>query len=446
LLEIILRDLDPEGAITGTPKVTPAPEPTEVPAAPAETPPPAATPAPAPAKVKVSVKSPTKGHPLVDAPPPPPPAFVPPVQPTPAPVDANLTDEQREELQEAEVAARLFPEKYGGRVAELKGYYARAEALRVADPTLTEEDDAYQALVQSKPGIKPVDARKVQRKIGEEEAVQATEKRLTPKIEQIEMDAKRASLLPGVQKFVNEQWTQGVRNQITADTKSVLAAPLALALEKGMAVAEAEYPLETRVTRMVAAKSRAKVEEFLLLRNNAEKFDANKTITVNGQPMFVHKEISDFISQEGESFKRTGGKYLVRNGRQFLPRGEFIAMVNHTPAQQATFDAANWQTANYWTFNDTAIVDMMGIRMKEEAEFHVNNLRKQAERDGFAPAPKKTVGQSQSAAHVPPAEITPPRAGQRPAPGSTITPKTPEPADPSPIPLSDLVANLKMVK
>lgn len=440
-LELILRDL-PLSDGTLLPGIKPAVEPTDEPLAPpVDTPPvtpvaPVTPPAPAPAKIKTSVKSTARGNPLVDSAPAIP-QFTPPPPLSPVVVPDNLTEEQREELQEAEVAARLFPDKYGARVTELRAYYIRAEALRTAKPNVAEDDEDFQALVQSKPDLKPVDARKVQRKIGEDIAVQATEKRLQPKINKIEMDAKRAAILPEVKSFVAGAWTEGVRNQIKADTKSVLAEPLRLGLEKGFDAASAEFPLETRVMRSVADKARAKVTEFLLMRNNAVDFDASNP---------VHNEVSQFINFEGQQFQKTGGKYLVRDGRQFMPRSQFIAMVGNDQAEGRTLDAANWRTAKYWTFDDVSIVDMMGIRMKEEAEFYVKNASEQAKRDGFTPAPKKGVASNQPNQPKAPAELAPPKAGQRPSPGAQIPAAPLVPADDSPIPLAGILANLKIVK
>ena len=244
---------------------------------------------------------------MVDATPPPaPPApELPPAPPQPQP-DATLTEDQREELEEAEVAAKLFPDRYKDYPQQLKRWHTefetRARALLEKNPNITEEDDEYQALLRTKPVVKPADSKKVQRTIGEEAAVRATEKRLAPKINKIEMDSRRAAIMPEVQQFVTNGFQQQIRDVIQADTKSPLAGPLKLFLEKGADAATQEFPMEMNIMREVSAASPARTREFLLLRNEAVEFDPAKNP--------IHQQVADFINYEGQEFVNKGGKYL----------------------------------------------------------------------------------------------------------------------------------------
>lgn len=442
LLAAILRDLKPQAE--EPPAAEAAPEPTEPP--PAETPT-QETPPPAPAATakpaKKGFKS-AKGNAVVDAPPPTPPPVPEPPQPPPQPQPqaAPLTDEQREELEEAEVAARLFPDRYKDYPAQLKRWNSefetRARALLEKNPNITEEDDEYQALLRTKPTMKAVDSKRVQRTIGEEAAVRATEKRLAPKINKIEMDSRRATIMPEVQAFATNGFQQQIREVIQADARSPLTEPLKVFLEKGAEAVEKEFPMEINIFREVAAASQARVREFLLLRNEAVEYDPAKNP--------LHQQIADFINFEGQEFENKGGKYLVQNGRRFMPRSEFLQMLNRDASEARTFDRQNWRTSKYWTFTDAAIVDMMAIRTKQAAENRIAEEEQRAKRYGFARPPKQAAAQAQPKPTSQPTSIQPPKARPAAAPGAASTPKTPPPTDDSPIPLSGLVSHLKMKK
>jgi hypothetical protein len=427
------------------PVVEPAPEPPvePEPVIPPVTPPvePAAPVTP-PTPAKKTVRPSAKGHPLVTPPveppsyQPPTPEPLPPVTPEPA-----LTDEQREELEEAMVAERLFPDRYKGHAEALKkwnvDFEKRASALIEKNPNVQESDEEFQALLKTKPVIKPVDLKKVLRTVATESAVADTTRALAPKINQIEMDAKRAAILPEVQSFASNTFAQLVRNGIQSDAKSLLAEPMKLAVEKGVEAAAAEFPLEYSVMKEVVEGSRARVQEFLLMTNRATAFDPANA---------VHKQVADFINHEGQQFVEKGGKYLQQAGRQFMPRAKFIAMLGSDPNEAKTFEPQKWHTARYWTFTDSAIVDMMAIRTKEEAENRIKNVQENAKKYGFERAPKKPFANPQTPPAKAPTELRPPQAQPAAAPGAQTPPKAPVAVDNSPIPLTGIVAGLKMTK
>lgn len=462
LLATILNSLRPEAASPADvePAIEPAAElsaepPAESAAAPAAEPPPvpavqvaaAAPPVPpvSPAAKKKTIRSVAKGHPAVE-PPPVPPAPAPPVEPPAAPsgiaAGENLPEEQQDELAEAVVAERLFGSRYQGHSAALKKWYAdfdgRAAALRARNPDLTEQDDEYQALLATKPALKPADYKRVAKTMATEAAVAETSQRLAPKLDKLEMDARRAEVLPGVQDFTQRVFGQGVRQLIQADAGSCLHEPMKLALEKGLEAALAEFPEEATVMRETMDAQKRRVHEFLLLKHRAAAFDPRNQ---------THQEIAQLINEEGRGLvdygAKNGPQHLLKDGRQFLPRDEFIALLGSEPAEARTFNPAQWTTRRYWTFTDAAIVDIMAIRAKREAESRITFERERAGRLGYVKAPRKSVAESQPA--TPPAALAPPKATPSATPGLP-RPVKPASVDHSPIPVASVAARLKITK
>ena len=437
LLATILRDLKGEPELP--PEAIPAPEPEvePVPAVAAEPlvqAPPPHKPAD-PVKKNLVTKSITKGHPLVDG------LVSPDPVPVPAPVQvsapADYTAQQREEIEDAMVAERLFPDRYQGHSESLKKWYAtfdsRAQSIRDRNPNLSEEDDEYQALLKTKPTLSQPDYINVAAK----KATDRQMAEIAPTIKRIKMEAKKASILPQVAEFVQNNFRQQISNLVSADPHSSLAEAHRLSMEKGPESAMSEYPLEVGMMREAAAHQMKLAQEFLLLRNGAEEFDSKNA---------THIQIADFINREGALFQEKGGKYLRQGNKTFLPRSEFISMLSRDPSESSSFDATKWQTQKYWTFTDSSIIDMMAVRTKESAEKNIESVKNNARKYGFEKAPKKEIAIPQTPPPKKVTEIRPPQSRPAASPGAATTPKSPAFVDNSPVPISSIVSHLKMVK
>lgn len=418
------------------PVIPPAPgaaEPAAVPAAaatpPAETPPPASK----------TIRSIAKNHPLLASlSKPEVPALAPALPPPTSQSDATLTEEQREEIAEADVAARLFPDRYKEHPDRLRAWYGNFQtnlaALLEKNPNVEESDDEYQALLRNKPAVKPVDARKVQRKIGEDGAARATEERLAPRINKIEMEARRSNIMPEVQHFVGKVFGKQLADIIANDAKSPLVPALKAYMEKGEAEAEKLHPLAFNILRDETRHAQTMLHEFLLMRNGAAAFDDRNP---------YHMAVSSFITEEGQAFQKKGGRLLVQEGRNFLPREQFLNLYRAEPDEWKSFNQDNWTTSRYWTFTDTAVVDMMGYRVKEKAEKLIDQERERAKRYGFANDDSK---RNDNPPPPEPTSLTPPRTTSKPSPGAAVPSKTPAPDADSAIPVSTIVSHLKKTK
>lgn len=379
---------------------------------------PVVTPPPAPVKKKVSVISKQDAD-FIDSKTPvtPPPVVTPaPVTP-PADADADyiatLTADQREELREAEVAERLFPERKGFKkalVEHFRKFDAQAEALIDADPqrTLDENDAEFVKLKSTRPTLRPHEAKKVQRQIGTDEAKADVDAAVAPKLADIEQNQRRIELTPKIEAWVDGPFIAGVKALVTSDPKSLVADAAKLIAEKGFDEASKQFPLEANVLREEGNFARARAAQFLLLKNQAIKFDPKNEI---------HTNVANFIKSECDLFAKNGGKLKVKDGRTFLPRAEFNQMCGSNVAEGATFNPQTWATKSYWTFTDSEIVDFLALNTKNRIEGRVNFELERAKANGFVrrPGGQSAVPQTQ------PTELNPPRAVTTAAPASAIT-------------------------
>lgn len=443
LLNVILRDLKPPQEPKVDPPIEPAPEPPVVPpvvppVAPA-TPvvPPVVEPKPKPKITKAT--SPSKGHPLLEPVPSAPVAQTPPPPPAPD-LDQNLTDDQREEIQEAIVAERLFPGRKGY-AKQVKDWYPeferKARALQDRKPDITEDDEEYQSLLRSKPTLSRQEVKKVQRAIGQDESVREAQKAVAPQLEEVRMTAKRAEIAPQVKEFVKVTYPQAVIKLAEQEGDASPIVPvIKMMREKGADAAREEYPLEMSVMAEVSGRYAAMTEEFLYLRNGAKALDQNNP---------THLAVSEFIRNEGQAYAKNAGNVdgknllIDRDGRRFLTREDFNRVVMTDPNERATYDPNNWRTGKFWTFTDTAITDMLAHRTNSEIKNRVSGEQKRIESYGYKRQPKSTVAKTQPA----PTEITAPKSVPTIAPGGGGGVVKSTVSDDSPIPIASIAARLK---
>lgn len=406
------------------------------PAAPA---PPAA---PKPAKKKFSVVK--KESASLIEPPAEPIAPVQPPAPVPTAPDADedyvksLTEEQKDELYEAEVAEMLEPVKYKGQKKKLIDFYRRFEKeatdIMAAQPEARlEETPQFQALVKAKPSLDPVVVKKVNRKIGSDQAEKSVESKLSPKMRELEMNQKRLDLTPKFDTFVTDSFRPGITGLITEDAKSPLNEVVKLIAEKGMDEAKKEFKLETKIYTEELDNFSRRVTKFLLLKNEATPYD-------NANPDPDHTFVLKFIESEGRSmanYESKNGK-LYDKSRRFLPRTEFINMIRSTPAEAQTLDRQVWKTASYCTFTDTDILNFLARNAKEVMENRISLGLKNAEEYGFKRDARVKNPSATNGAHKAPTELAPPRTVLSPARGPSKAP-VPSTANDDPI---DVTSNL----
>lgn len=378
LLAQIIGDL--KGKTDEVPPVEPAPEPT---LEPAPTPaPPEPTPTPEPKKPKkITIVEPTAEPPAA-------PVVVP---PTPAPAQAqadpdveyvaSLTDEQRDEIAEIEVAEKLYPDRYKGAKKKLIEFYRRFDKEA---PGLEEDGAAFKSLMDVKPKLANLDYKKVQREIGKTEAVEVVRKEFAPELDDLKIGQAEIKARPKVAARLN-QLEQDLNTMFVADEKSPMREVSKLFAEKGAEAAIAEFPLEASVANQELSRSRAMLAELTLFSNNATKFDQNNR---------AHMELFNFIEAQGNALQEAGG--MTRSGKTFLTRTQF--------ADRARSIGHAETASKFFTFTNEDVERMIAEDAKMRIETGVKKKLEEAKRFGFERKPKS---QSAEPKNEPPATTAP---------------------------------------
>jgi hypothetical protein len=452
LIQAMLRDLKGDSAepeikpVPDEPPTSAEPPPAAPAAAPVPDPPPAPTAAPPARKKRVSIvpdlEVQSQPAPTATPAPPPPPAAAP--EPPPADPDEayvqGLTDEQREELMEAAVAERLFPDRYRGRRKALinwyRGFDGQVQQLMTSDPNrkLDDSDEEFQRVVKTKPSLLPAHSKKVQRTIGEEEAVQRVQQNMNPQLEEIKRRQDEIDYQPKADRLVS-QFQNGVQELVMSDDKSEVGKALreinatpepkdgkwvlagkTFDTEAAAASYKADvgkaFKLEQAITQDEVNRASKLTREYLMFDKRLRKFDETNPL---------HVDLVNFVNQHGEEFARNGGDLRNRGGRTFLPRVQYVALARSNP------DAL----AQHWTWDTREIVDLLAYDAKARIENRVKQAIQIAQMHGFerpkpGAASQPTATPSPPAAKKEPTSIQPPRATPK-AAGSAVAAQGAEP-------------------
>jgi len=360
---------------------------------------------------------------MIEAAPAAPAAVAPPTPPPAAPAAADdtaflstLTDEQREELSEAEVAEAQFGDKYKGLRARLIAFYKRFQAetttILAADPEVVlEENDKVKQLVREKPQLTSSDSKKVLREIGAREAETRVKSEMEPKMAELETNQRRIEMAPKFEAFAKGDFTKGIVSLVEQDAQSPMAEAIKT-IKTNPEEAAKEFPLETEIFNEESEAQRRRVTQFLLLKNQAARYNPK-----NPDP--DQQYVLNFIENEGRYFAEKGGKSLVQNGRRFLPRSEFIKMLHSNQPEASTCNG--WQTKGFWTFTDSNIVDMLAMNAKNNTEWRIKQALEKAEKLGLQRKPRSKNPQGGNGSSTPPKEISPPQSRATPPRGAVRT-------------------------
>lgn len=293
---------------------------------PGETPVPPATPPPV-KKKKLEIVEPTPAPAAAPAP-----ASVPvavaPVAPTPEPPDPDadyikgLTDEQREELAEAEFAEKNLGNKYAGQRKKLIESFKAVDKFAAENPDAEPDSEEFQKILRAKPTLSGVDARKVVRGMAVEEFRKSTasDTSTADRLRQVETTAKIAAAAPEIANVLSKV-VDGITEIATKDPE--LKAVMEIVTAKGYDEAAKEYPLEVQAFSTRVDHARAISNDYVLFAKDLATFDPKNQ---------NHAWLADFVAKQGEHFKKNGGERLTdKQGRTFLTRAEYNAAAAKDP-------------------------------------------------------------------------------------------------------------------
>jgi hypothetical protein len=316
---------------------------------------------------------------------------------------ATLSDDQREELREAEVAERLFPERYKGRKAALIAWFKRYDSevtkLYDKDPerTLDENDQEFRTLVRSKPQLTQADNKRVLREIGAEEATAKVKKEITPKLEDIEVNQRAIAAEPRAK-------------QASADIRKAV---LHVIEEAGGPLSDAikdkenqELALERTVIEQELELTDRLSSEYVMFANRARRFDPKNEL---------HVRLLQFVEeQERMMLQMNDPKVLMQGNKRFTSRAQFaeLAKTDQKAAEK------------YWTFNHRDILNMLAAEAEQRIKDRVKEELDRATKLGLVKAPKQNSPPKEKEAEKKKEEEKPKITPSRTAPAPATTPQT----------------------
>jgi hypothetical protein len=351
----------------------------------------------------------------------------------------GLTDGQRDELKEAEVAEMLEPVKYKGHKAKLLAFYrkfdAEAPAIHAeAGEQPIDDNPKFQTLMRSKPTLDHVVSKKVNREIGAQDGAKKAQQKLDPEMAEIRMNQRRQDYEPKFDKFITDHFMPGVQGMFASDPKSPMGEAMKMIAEKGEAEAVKEFGLETRMWQQERDAMKSRVRKFLLFANGALKYNPDKPdADIDWLTRFVEDEGRKMADYEANQIRLRKPTVFAKT---FLPRNEFMRMISTNLEERKTYNPATCETAKYVTFTNNDILSFMATKLKMTVESRIKTGLETAEELGFQRAKPAKMTQTATAGSKTPTEVQPPRATPSAARGAAKPPSAPAPNASDPLDVS----------
>jgi hypothetical protein len=376
LIQTLLADLEVNVTELGEPAdIPPAPEgDTPPPADPPPSDPPAKTdddPPPATKPKKFTKLPPADPPPLPKADPPPAPE---PQAPTAKDPDAGLDEDLRDDIERAQVAERLFPDRYKGFSQKYRDFAGKLDAYiakaREEDPdrTLDEDDEQFQRWVKNN---RPqwgsrADARKVEHEMIESRVAD----RIARERESVEERIRQVEVTPRIESRV-AKFEQQLTEQLGEDYGDAIK-------QAGLDGAAEKFPFEADAVRAANTRTQQLASEFLALSHGVAKPDFDKNPD--------HLWLYNFMESQGSHFHANGAEKRTDSaGRTFLPRSAYNQLRRTNPAE----------AQKHWTFSDEHVLAMLAHNAKMNVEERVKAERERLRKAGYtretkqpAPPPK----------------------------------------------------------
>lgn len=365
---------------------------------------PETTPAPTEGEPKVSVNRarPVSREDLVELvremrqPPPPAPAPAAPREEHPG---VEYTEEEKDQIEVAEHAAKMNPEKYKNLPTQLRKFFKDqqdyvTEHGNEYGRTFDENDEQWVQFIQSRrPFLSDHDRRKVETELITSKAEERASARFAKEREESAERIRRLEAQPIYQTRKKEAEEE---------------------LKKSLLLPE-DQKLEHKVYKKHLDIANNVADLYWKIRTGVETYDHKNP---------SHKWLIDFVQAESMRFAKEGGKDRIRDGRQFVPYQQFFGLTKE-------------QQARAWTFTDADIMGVIARSAKREADTAIDAAIKEMAELGVAYVrgnPAK--GATKNGAPVQPLKAAVP--APRPGPGVGTTP----PKEEGPRPAEDIFATL----
>lgn len=309
-----------------------------------------------------------------------------PAQDTPKPVtspampDEDLTGWQPDEIEQlelAKVAEQKMPEVYKGHAEKVRRYKKAFDKYvtdaKAADPerALDSNDREFADWVgNNQPQFRPGDERKLERMLVEEAVSARIDERVKAKTSEIERRQHVMEAMPKVQAGL-QQFSANLADVMgqKESGSEALAKLVAEAKEKGVPVVMKEQPFQTRAALEAFQASTNLATEFMALDNGLKEYDPQNS---------AHRWLSDFINKQDAYTAKLPEKERTRDGKTFLPVGQFDELQRSDPAR----------AQRHWTYNNAEYLKMLQVHWTKDAARRIEQINADLTASGYVkPAP-----------------------------------------------------------
>lgn len=282
------------------------------------------------------------------------------------PDDADLTPEEKDELELATFAESRDPSKKG-LTDKLRAFYkANKEYIEKATAKASEEgedydptrDPAYKKFLQAnEPKLSALDRKQLfKEKIASEAreaALKEAEAKFSPKFSELERKTRELEHRPVIESRVNsfiDEVAVGMPEEVVKFYN-----------ENGQDVEKtrAEFPLEFEIITKHLNGATTLAKELLEVRNGLKAFEPEKNDR--------HRFLRDFVNQQGDVFERAAREHHVRDGKTFVHPSKFRPEL----------------ADKHWTFSNDDVLAMLKYEAQTGAKRVIRSEMERLKGQGF---------------------------------------------------------------
>lgn len=285
------------------------------------------------------------------------------------------SEDEIEQYELAKAAEEMSPDKYKGLADATKkfkesitDYIQRAQK---EDPSRTfdENDDEFMETVRKlRPAeIAKRDLRQIRDDRVAKRAVDMVRGDYDSKLEELRRENQALKAQPKIEKAAKE-FASTVNDMLAKDENPHVSKFVKEANDIGWTKFEEKYPTIAPLLSQEVRRGTSLATEFTKLQEGAKAFDEKNE---------DHVEIAKFIEEQGKLFQEKGGEQRVRDGKTFMPRGEYARAVNAAneaaraddPKAREMYEAVKKR----WTYTNEDILALLALDTRFRVGYHVTS-------------------------------------------------------------------------
>lgn len=285
------------------------------------------------------------------------------------------SEEEKEQYELAKSAEEMAPDKYKGLAEATKKFkHSITEYIERAqkeDPSRTfdENDEEFMETVRKlRPAeIAKRDVRQIRDDRVAKRAVDMVRGDYDSKLEELRRENQALKAQPKIEKAAKE-FASTVNDMLAKDENQHVSKFVKEANDIGWSKFEEKYPTIAPLMSQEVRRGTSLATEFTKLQEGAKVFDEKNE---------DHVEIAKFIEEQGKLFQEKGGDQRVRDGKTFMPRGEYARAVNAANAAAKAEDPKAKElyesVKKRWTYTNEDVLALMALDTRFRVGYHVTN-------------------------------------------------------------------------